>query len=233
MVWRALVGALVCVGLMAGTAHAQTVDIADRLAVVPGVTSLEETAAPTGFRFFRITFQQPADHRRPSAGSFEQRITILHRDTARPMVLYTGGYNVSQKPTRSEPTRLIDGNQLSVEQRFFTPSRPQPADWSKLDIWQAATDHHRLVEALRPIYAGNWISTGGSKGGMTSVYHRRFYSGDVDGTVAYVAPNDSVNVEDSAYTRFFRTVGDAACREALVALQREALGGGARSCSRA
>jgi hypothetical protein len=224
--WRLLVAVVVAVGLTATTAKAaEPADIAQQLQAVPGVTSLREGAAPVGYRFFVLTFQQPADHTQPWAGTFEQRITILHRATDRPMVLYTSGYGVNTNPTRSEPTRLIDGNQLSVEQRFFTPSRPEPADWSKLTIWQAATDHHRLIEALAPIYPGRWISTGGSKGGMTSVYHRRFYPDDVDGTVAYVAPNDSINPEDSAYTQFFRTVAtDPACRDALIALQREALG---------
>ena len=51
---------------------------------------------------------------------------------------------------------------------------------------------------LRPIYGAAWISTGASKGGMTVMYHRRFYPADVDGTVAYVAPQDVVNSEDSA-----------------------------------
>jgi PS-10 peptidase S37 len=225
MVGRALVLLVVGLGLLAAPAQAQTQDIAEQLQAVPGVTSLSESPTPpAGYRFFVLTFSQPADHRHPSAGSFDQRITILHRSTDRPMVLYTGGYNVSTNPSRSEPTRLVDGNQLSVEQRFFSPSRPQPADWSDLNIWQAATDHHRLIEALKPIYGARWLSTGGSKGGMASVYHRRFYPDDVDGTVAYVAPNDAVNFEDSAYTRFFRTVGNEACRDALVAVQREALG---------
>src|SRR5687768_3188655 len=83
----------------------------------------------------------------------------------------------------SEPTRLIDGNQISVEQRYFTPSRPSPTNWERqLTIWQAATDHHRIVRALKAIYAQQWVSTGASKGGMTSVYHRRFYPDDVAGT---------------------------------------------------
>ena len=141
------------------------------------------------------------------------------------MVLYTGGYNVSQNPTRAEPTRIVDGNQLSVEQRFFSPT---PAAAGRLVEARHLAGGDRPSppdRGARPTSTrGNWISTGGSKGGMTSVYHRRFYPGDVDGTVAYVAPNDVVNFEDSAYTRFFRTVGDAACRDALVALQREALG---------
>lgn len=58
---------------------------------------------------------------------------------------------------------------------------------------------------------------------MTSIYHRRFYPADVDGTVAYVAPNDAVNAEDSAYTEFFEEVGSQECRSALTALEREAL----------
>jgi len=32
------------------------------------------------------------------------------------------------------------------------------------------------------------VATGGSKGGMTAVFHRRFFPDDVDGTVPYVAP---------------------------------------------
>jgi hypothetical protein len=205
-------------------ASAAVEDIAVQLAKVPGLTVVEERAAPAPYRFFVLRFTQPADHRHPSAGTFEQRMTLLHRGQDRPTVLHTTGYGVPDYVFRSEPTRLIDGNQLSVEQRFFTPSRPAPADWSDLTIWQAATDHHRIVQALKPVYPVNWISTGASKGGMTSVYHRRFYPADVAGTVAYVAPQDVINSEDSAYDRFFSTAGtDPACRAALDDVQIEAL----------
>jgi hypothetical protein len=217
----------VAFGLLVGAAPAaaQTEDIADELRTVPGLTIVQERPAPAGYRYFVLTYTQPADHANPEGATFEQRFTLLHKSTERPMVLHTSGYNVGLSPSRSEPTRLIDGNQISTEQRFFSPSRPNPADWSTLNIWQAATDHHRIVEALAPIYEGNWISTGASKGGMTSVYHRRFYPEDVDGTVAYVAPNDHINNEDRRYQEFFETVGDdPACRAALTALQREALG---------
>ena len=198
-------------------------DILSRLRSVPGLSVIGEEPAPAPYRFFVLSFTQYTDHRRPSAGTFQQRFTLLHKAAGAPMVLHTTGYGVPVRVFRSEPARLVDGNQLSVEQRFFTPSRPQPADWSKLNIWQAATDHHRLIAALKPIYAGKWISTGASKGGMTSVYHRRFYPSDVDGTVAYVAPNDVLNREDSAYDRFFAGVGTAECRQALTAVQIEAL----------
>jgi len=211
-------------GTASPAAAAPPDDILARLTAVPGLTVVGEQPAPAPYRFFVLTYTQPADHRHPGQGTFQQRFTLLHKDVSRPMVLHTTGYNVPIRVFRSEPARLVDGNQISVEQRFFSPSRPDPANWSTLDIWQAATDHHRIVQALKPIYGGKWISTGASKGGMTSVYHRRFYPADVDGTVAYVAPDDAVNREDSAYDRFFTTVGtDPACRQALMDVQVEAL----------
>ena len=68
-----------------------------------------------------------------------------------------------------------------------------------------------------------WISTGGSKGGTTATYYERFYPRDMDGAVAYVAPNDVVTKEDSAYDEFFGQVGTKECRDRLNAVQREAL----------
>lgn len=200
-------------------------DIVNRLKAIPGMTVLgEQPSGDPAYRFILMTYKQPADHRHPDRGTFEQRLSLLHKSTDRPMVLFTTGYQLPGTAGRAEPTTLVDGNQLAVEQRFFTPSRPEPADWTKLNIWQAATDHHRLVQALEPIYAGKWISTGASKGGMTSVYHRRFYPKDIDGTVAYVAPNDVNNKADAVYTEFFDKVGtDPACRTRLNDLQVEAL----------
>ncbi|MFI9027506.1 S28 family serine protease [Streptomyces sp. NPDC053560] len=207
-------------GTTAGS-RAET-DIKDRLLAIPGMSLVQEKPVD-GYRYFVLNYTQPVDHRHPGKGTFQQRITVLHKSTDRPTVFFTSGYNVSTEPTRSEPTKLIDGNQVSMEYRYFTPSRPKPADWKKLDIQQAAADQHRIFRALKPVYAKNWIATGGSKGGMTATYYRRFYPHDMNGTVAYVAPNDVVNDEDSAYDRFFATVGTAQCRKDLAAIEREAL----------
>ncbi|GHE58399.1 S28 family serine protease [Streptomyces capitiformicae] len=216
-----LIGTLSTAGA-ATAAEPETGDIKDRLLAIPGVSLIEEKPYP-GYRFFVLNFTQPIDHRRPSKGTFQQRITMLHKDTARPTVFFTSGYNVSTTPRRSEPTQIVDGNQISMEYRFFTPSRPDPANWSKLDIWQAASDQHRIFKAFKKIYDKKWVSTGGSKGGMTATYYERFYPRDMDGVVAYVAPNDVVNKEDSAYDRFFANVGTKECRDRLNAVQREAL----------
>ncbi|ATW48612.1 S28 family serine protease [Streptomyces peucetius] len=221
-----LIGTVSAAGATANAATAAEpvtgTDIKDRILSIPGMGLIEEKPYP-GYRFFVLGYTQPVDHRHPWRGTFKQRITLLHKDTSRPTVFFTSGYNVSTTPRRSEPTAIVDGNQVSLEYRYFTPSRPAPADWSKLDIWQAASDQHRVFKALKKIYDRNWISTGGSKGGMTATYYERHYPRDMDGVVAYVAPNDVVNNEDKAYDRFLANVGTEECRDRLNAVQREAL----------
>ncbi|MFG3227127.1 S28 family serine protease [Kitasatospora sp. NPDC048194] len=225
-----LVAQAVAVAVLAGAAavpaaavEGGTGDIRAAIEAVPGLRIVEEKPAAPGFRFFVLTLHQPADHHHPERGGFEQRLTLLHRGTDRPTVLYTSGYEVSTSQNRTEPAELLDGNQVSTEQRFFGTSRPEPADWNDLDIEQAAADHHHVIEALRAVYRAPWISTGGSKGGMTTVYHRRFYPQDVAGSVAYSAPNNVDDREDSAYLDFLRTVGTPECRSALQAAQRALL----------
>ncbi|WP_411145529.1 S28 family serine protease [Streptomyces sp. x-80] len=226
-----LVGTVGAGGATAGAATAaesnrtdttRTTDIKDRILAIPGMSLIEEKPVE-GYRYFVLNYTQPIDHRHPARGTFQQRLTLLHKSVDRPTVFFTSGYNVSTSPSRSEPTQIIDGNQVSLEYRYFTPSRPRPTDWTKLDIRQGANDQHRIFQALHRIYPKNWIATGGSKGGMTATYYRRFFPHDMNGTVAYVAPNDVNNDEDSAYDRFFRTVGTAQCRADLAAVEREAL----------
>ncbi|WP_406198200.1 aminopeptidase [Kitasatospora sp. NBC_01560] len=217
---RAAAGSFAAGSSVADNASA---DIKDRLAALPGMTVTEEKATDADHRYFLLTYTQPIDHFRPWLGTFQQRLSVLHRGYDRPTVFYTNGYTLGTNPSRTEPTRLTDGNQVSIEYRYFTPSRPEPADWTKAGIEQAANDSHRIVTALKRIYHESWLSTGASKGGMSSTYFRRFFPDDVDGTVAYVAPNDVDNREDSAYTDFFKNVGTPECRAALNAAQRELL----------
>jgi len=197
-------------------------DLIDQLNAIPGLTIVEELPVPDG-RFFRLTLEQPVDHLRPWKGRFSQRVALYHRGTELPMVLYSSGYYGGVSTGRAEVTRLIEGNQLNVEHRFFEPSRPDPADWRDLTIFQQAADDHHVVRAFKSIYSGRWLRTGGSKGGMQATYHSRFFPRDLDGLVAYVAPNDVVDSRD-AYADFLDHVGDDPdCRAALRAVQREAL----------
>ncbi|MQS35441.1 S28 family serine protease [Streptomyces katsurahamanus] len=197
-------------------------DIKSRILAIPGMKFISEEKVDK-HRFFTLSYAQPVDHKDPGKGTFQQQFTLLHKSTSRPTVFHTSGYFLWPNPWRSEPAQIIDGNEVDLEHRFFKPSRPQPADWSKLTIRQAADDQHRLFTALKKIYTKKWISTGASKGGMTATYYERFHPKDMDGVVAYVAPNEADNADDSAYNRFFTKVGTKKCRDLLKGMQREGL----------
>jgi hypothetical protein len=141
------------------------------------------------------------------------------------MVLYTSGYQLFTHDYVSELGEALGANQISTEQRFFGTSVPvdlSPEMWKNVSIEQAASDHHRIVEALRGFYQRPWLSTGHSKGGMTSIFHRRFFPRDVDATVAYVAPI-SYAAPDPRYVPFLDSIGEEDCRQAVRAVQRRAL----------
>lgn len=198
-------------------------ELLEKLQAIPGLTVVQEKPTTTGARFFLLTYAQPVNHLKPWKGTFVQRVSLYHQGFGRPTVLYSSGYNYSSNPTTTEVTRIVEGNQLNVEHRFFLPSRPDPADWRDLTIFQQASDDHRLTKAFRALYPGRWLRTGGSKGGMQATYHQRFYPHDMDGLVAYVAPNDAIDSHD-AYISFLENVGnDAECRAKLKEVQRQAL----------
>jgi hypothetical protein len=191
----------------------------EQLEALPGVTVTELAPRPDA-RQFQLLITQPLDHNRPDGATFQQRVMLRSRGVALPMSLGTTGYGLfGDAPRDSEISFLLRANSLMIEHRFFEGSVPEGGDPKFLTIRQAAADHHRVVELLRPIYTGKWISTGASKGGMTSVYHRRFYPNDVDATVAYVAPQ-SYTADDPRYGTFLARVGSAACRQRIIDTQR-------------
>jgi hypothetical protein len=197
--------------------------ILDLLEEIDGLEVEELDTQLEGYRSFELRYTQPVDHNDPDGAVFTQYMALLHRSAAAPMVLNTFGYSLGDYlDFRSEPTVMFDANQLSVEHRFFSSSTPSPLDWRFLTIEQAAADHHRVVEAIKPLYQGTWINAGASKGGMTASYHRRFYPEDVDITIAYVAPL-SLGAPDDRYVTFLEQVGDAQCRDDLLLFQRELL----------
>ena len=202
----------------------EAADLLVRLRALPGVLSVTEAATRIpGTRFFRIELDQPVDHQHPEGRHFRQRLTLLHRSESAPMVLASTGYGISLSASQRELTYLLQGNQLLVEHRFFTPSAPAPFTWEHLTIAQAAADHHRIVESFKGLYGAKWVSTGASKGGMTSVYHRFFYPEDVDATVPYVAPS-SRGPFDARYVEFVHNAGnDPECNEKLSTFQKTAL----------
>jgi PS-10 peptidase S37 len=194
-------------------------DLAVQLAALPGVTVVTESATPpAGTRFFILAFDRPVDHCAPSGARFQQRATLLWRSATAPTVLAATGYGIGTGAGQTELTIVLNANQVRMEHRYFGPSTPTVIDWRKLDIFQAATDEHQLVETLRPVLGGPWVTTGASKGGMTSVYHRAYYPDDVAATVAYVAPI-TYSREDARYVAWLESIGPPACRDAIHAAQ--------------
>jgi hypothetical protein len=165
---------------------------------------------------FQIDILQPVDHASPAAGTFTQRLYLSHRSENAPMVFYTSGYGIGSN-FETELSALLQSNQILLVHRFF-PGADQ-SHWPFLTISQAADDQHRIREALRQLYPRKWVSTGGSKGGMTALFYRRYHPGDVEATVAYVAPAMPYP-DDPRFAPFFLQVGSADCRKKLQDFQR-------------
>jgi hypothetical protein len=201
-------------------------DFDGRLRCIPGLTFTRTADGGfPGYARYDLSFRQPVDHFNPDAGTWPQRLFMLVKNPATdPMVLATTGYQLST--LRSDLTRVYAANQLTYEYRYFAASKPAgPTPWLTNTVRQAAEDAHRLVVHFRPLFGGNWVSTGISKGGMTATLHRRYYPNDVDATVAFVAPYCSSRT-DPRYVTFLRQVGGttwASCRQALTTFQHMAL----------
>ncbi|MES2855201.1 MAG: S28 family serine protease, partial [Bdellovibrionota bacterium] len=201
---------------------AKGISIEEKLSCVRGLTFKEITGptTPRGARQFDMQFTQLVDHTDPKAGTFNQRLILLHRAEKEPMVLQTSGYAIFSVAEASL-TSTFGANQIQVEHRFFATSKPAVLDWSKLDIKQSADDFHAVTVAFKQIYPAAWVNTGASKGGMTSVYHHRFYPDDLAGTVADVAPL-SFSTADERFADFVFNVGGdrlKQCRENMRKIQ--------------
>ena len=200
----------------------EVLDILIRLKTLNGIASAVEIDTEDHFlRLFELKIEQPVDHSNPSGEKFLQKVYIGHISEDLPVAFETEGYSRSSNRTR-ELSSLLNINQIAVEHRFNGESVPSHIDWSYLTIWQAANDHHKIVNILKEIYSEAWVSSGASKGGDTAIFHRRFFPNDVDATVAYVAPI-LFEEYDSRYLNYYSTQGDDVCRQKLKNYQRNML----------
>jgi hypothetical protein len=184
-----------------------------------GVT-FKQVSGDTMFNaVYMLRFKQPVDHTDPSKGYFEQKVHWSHINFDRPVVMVTEGYSMwGTHPW--ELTQMLNTNQIIVEHRYFGESVPDSLDYKYLTIQQAAADHHRIIEFFKQIYKGSWLTTGISKGGQTTLYHRRQYPDDVDVSVPYVAPIIFEQEDPRIYT-FLDTVGTEECRKKIEYFQEE------------
>ncbi|PKP16089.1 MAG: aminopeptidase, partial [Bacteroidetes bacterium HGW-Bacteroidetes-22] len=197
----------------------------EQLNALPGVKVETKAAAPGFTESYILTITQPLDHRHPEKGTFTQRAFLSHRGFSKPMVMTTEGYSADYANNaffEEELANILQSNQLVVEHRYFSGSKPEGQPWDYLTVENAAADHHHVIELLKTIYKGKWITTGISKGGQTAVYHRTFYPNDADATVAYVAPYN-IAQEDPREIWFLKQVGDSITRSKITTFQRNIL----------
>lgn len=169
---------------------------------------------------YQLVLNEPLDHKNPEAGTFKHYVYISHIDEEAPVVLVTEGYNA--KPKTYEMSKILKGNQVQVEYRFYGKSRPDTIPWEYLTNDQAVEDYHQLVTKLRYLYTGKWVSTGISKGGETVLIYKSKYPWDVRLAVPYVAPLINTQ-EDTRTQELINTVGSAVCRAKIVEFQRQVL----------
>ena len=186
-----------------------------KLKALPGVLEVRPARFDTNLfsESYAVTFEQPLDHQNPAGEKFHQRFYVSHKDYAKPVLLETEGY-ASGGNRPGEMQRILGGNLVTVEHRFFGGSVPSPVRWEFLTVKQSADDLHAIVSALKKLYTGKWVSSGTSKGGQTSLFYKCHYPDDMDATVAYVAPVN-VTQEDPRINQFIETVGDAATRQKI------------------
>jgi hypothetical protein len=201
---------------------ASSLTLIERLNQLPGVKAEAKTPAPGFTESFTLWISQPLDHQHPEKGNFTQRAFLSHRGFKKTMVMTTEGYSADYADNayfEEELAALLQSNQVVVEHRYFSQSRPEGQPWDYLTVENAAADHHHIITLLKKIYTGKWVTTGISKGGQTALYHRTFFPDDADATVAYVAPYN-IAQEDPRELWFLKNVGDADTRNKITAFQQ-------------
>ena len=201
--------------------YAQTQNIEDLLFSLPDLI-FKKIETPDSFELaYELKVRQPLDHFDPSKGFFYQKVFLTHKAFNRPMVINTAGYS-KKKNDILEITELLSANQIAVEHRYFGESLPDSMEYEYLNLKQATADLHRINQLFKKIYTGKWVSSGISKGGVTTIFYRYFYPDDVDVSVAYVAPLNKEREDKRIYT-FLDTVGTDECREKIKSFQTRLL----------
>lgn len=169
---------------------------------------------------FELFFEQPINHQNKEKGTFHQRAILSHIGKNRPLVVILEGYSIYSAKA-SELAKLLDANQLVIEHRFFGNSKPEKIPWQELTVKQAAADQHHIIQIIKELYPNSKIiTTGISKGGQTTVFHKALYPKDSDVAIPYVAPMNISN-EDSRIYDFLDNVGTAADRARIYRFQCE------------
>lgn len=191
--------------------------------VLSQISTIDSFKAIENDSFFKNTyevwFRMPIDHNNPQSPVFPLRAYYSHKDFNSPVLAILDGYTMYTSNSH-ELSHILGANQITIEHRFFSNSRPKDSiPWRYLTVAQAAADEHEIIQAFKPFYKSKWVSTGISKSGQTTIFHRSLYPKDVNVSIPYVAPLNFSNEDQRAYS-FLKNVGTAACREKIYQYQK-------------
>ncbi|MDR3272191.1 MAG: hypothetical protein LBT29_01715 [Flavobacteriaceae bacterium] len=161
---------------------------------------------------YELRVKQPVDWKNPKEGYFFQRVILTHVGFDRPTLIETQGYQIYDH--KNELQQILNSNDLNVEHRYFGESKPDSIDWKYLNLYNVAHDLHHINRIFRKIYKKDWISTGISKGGQTTIYYRYFFPDDVNVSIPYVTPIN-YTLEDKRIYNFLENVGTLECRQKI------------------
>jgi hypothetical protein len=189
------------------------------LKAIPGAEVIKKDTSSYK-EFYIIMLPQAVNHNEPSGPDFKQRIYMGFEGYDRPTVMETEGYDAEGITpfTKTEPTKLLNANQLYIEHRYFGLSTPNPVDWEYLTTEQDAGDYHYIRLLFGQLLNGKWVASGSSKGGQTAMEYKVYYPDDLDVTIPYVAP---INYErlDPRIDKHFKTVGSRQQRKLIKDIQ--------------
>ncbi len=216
-----IISQLLLIVLLSSTLIAQS-QLEQKLNSLEGIVKVTQIESDSIYSGVYVVFiEQPVDHNNPEGDHFIQKFYIGHIDEDLPVVIELDGYSLP-KPRYNELADILNCNKIQVEHRYFGESVPDNAEWKYLTVEQSANDHHHIISLLKNIYKGKWISSGISKGGQTTIFHRYFFNDDVDVSVPYVTPMN-IAEEDPRIYHFLDNVGTKECRDKMIQFQREVL----------
>ncbi len=213
---------LLLLSLALVSCETRVMTLEERLATLD-VVSIDSINADTSLfsKAYEIHLIQPVDHNNPDGPKFSQRLYLSFAGADRPVVVVTEGYS-ARRNYKTELAGYLNSNQIIIEHRYFGESVPEDLDWKYMNTFQAASDHHRIIELFKTVFRDKWITTGISKGGQTVMFHSYYYPDDADIRVPYVAPLN-FGPEDPRIYNFLDTVGSDYCRERIYAVQKHIL----------
>ncbi|MEG1405657.1 MAG: S28 family serine protease, partial [Alistipes sp.] len=161
------------------------------IAALNGVCEIKALPTDEFQEKYEVMITQPLDWHDLSAGTFSQRVLVMHVGYDRPTMIITQGYDANfAMPVeyRDEISKYFNTNIILVEHRYFDRSTPQVVDWQYFTAENSAFDLHSIVQLFRPLYPNKWIASGISKGGSTTMLYAAYFPNDVDIYVPYVGP---------------------------------------------